>query len=152
MGPDEEENLMTLCVSCHRRVHRREKGRATGDPGEEDPSGLDGTSSSQKEVRDADLHYGVRFAADHPSTLPRLLSPNGKTSAIRAMLSSSGLDGHSIWLFHEKTDDFAVEKLFQAAANTAPAMIVLEDLDRAFPRVTSPGARSNARFFLRTKS
>jgi hypothetical protein len=64
---------------------------------------------------------------------------NGKTSLIRAMLSTSGLSGHSIRLFQEQTEDTHLEKMFQRAANSAPALVVIEDIDRAFPRVPSSG-------------
>jgi len=63
---------------------------------------------------------------------------NGKTSVIRAMLNGSKLDGHSIALFCEKTDDDHLERMFQIAASNAPSLIVLEDIDRAFPRMPSP--------------
>src|SRR5271156_4426748 len=62
---------------------------------------------------------------------------NGKTSVIRAMLNGGKLDGHSIALFSEKTDDYYLERMFQIAASNAPALIVLEDIDRAFPQVPS---------------
>jgi hypothetical protein len=66
---------------------------------------------------------------------------NGKTSLIRAMLNTSGLTGHSIRLFQEQTDDVTLEKMFRCAANTAPALVVIEDIDRAFPRLPSSGLR-----------
>src|SRR5271154_2496569 len=59
---------------------------------------------------------------------------NGKTSVIRAMLNGGKLDGHSIALFSEKTDDYYLERMFQLAASNAPSLIVLEDIDRAFPQ------------------
>ena len=62
---------------------------------------------------------------------------NGKTSVIRAMLNSGKLDGHSIALFSDKTDDHYLERMFQVAASHAPALIVLEDIDRAFPQAPS---------------
>lgn len=62
---------------------------------------------------------------------------NGKTSVIRAMLHSANLDGHTIALFHERTDDIYLERMFQVAASTAPSLIVLEDIDRAFSPVPS---------------
>src|ERR1039458_8204756 len=68
---------------------------------------------------------------------------NGKTSLIRAMLNTSGLSGHSIRLFQEHTDDAHLERMFRLAANSAPSLIVIEDIDRAFPRVPSPGVRCN---------
>jgi ATPase family associated with various cellular activities (AAA) len=68
---------------------------------------------------------------------------NGKTSLIRAMLHTSGLNGHSIRLFQELTDDVHLERMFRLAANSAPALVVIEDIDRAFPRVSSSGVRCN---------
>ena len=62
---------------------------------------------------------------------------NGKTSVIRAMLNGGKLDGHSIALFSDKTDDHYLERMFQIAASHAPALIVLEDIDRAFPQAPS---------------
>ena len=62
---------------------------------------------------------------------------NGKTSVIRAMLNSGKLDGHSVALFCEKTDDYHLERMFQIAASNAPSLIVLEDIDRAFPQASS---------------
>ena len=53
------------------------------------------------------------------------------------MLNGGKLDGHSIALFSEKTDDHYLERMFQIAASNAPALIVLEDIDRAFPQVPS---------------
>ena len=41
---------------------------------------------------------------------------NGKTSVIRAMLNGGKLDGHSIALFSDKTDDHYLERMFQLAA------------------------------------
>jgi hypothetical protein len=66
---------------------------------------------------------------------------NGKTSLIRAMLNTSGLNGHSIRLFQEQTDDAHLEKMFRFAANFAPSLVVIEDIDRAFPRVPSSDVR-----------
>jgi hypothetical protein len=68
---------------------------------------------------------------------------NGKTSLIRAMVNTSGLIGYSIRLFQENTDDGHLEKMFRLAANSAPSMVVIEDIDRAFPRVPSSGVRCN---------
>jgi hypothetical protein len=66
---------------------------------------------------------------------------NGKTSLIRAMLSTSGLNGHSIRLFQELTDDAHLERMFRYAAHSAPSLVVIEDIDRAFPRVPSSDLR-----------
>jgi chaperone BCS1 len=65
---------------------------------------------------------------------------DGKTSVVRAMLNGSKLDGHSIALFCEKTDDYYFERTFQLAASNAPSLITLEDIDRPFPRILSQPA------------
>jgi SpoVK/Ycf46/Vps4 family AAA+-type ATPase len=66
---------------------------------------------------------------------------NAKTSLIRAMLNASGLDGHSIRLFHEHTDDTHLERMFRFAASSAPSLVVIEDIDRAFSRIPLSDAR-----------
>jgi chaperone BCS1 len=68
---------------------------------------------------------------------------NGKTSLIRAMLNTSGLNGYSIRLFQQGTDDARLEQMFRVASNSAPSMVVIEDIDRAFPRVPSSGVQCN---------
>ncbi len=57
---------------------------------------------------------------------------NGKTSAVRAMLSHPGVGGHTINLFREHVDDDQLSALFDTAASNAPSVIVLEDIDRYF--------------------
>ncbi len=59
---------------------------------------------------------------------------NGKTSVIRAMLSRPGMTGFTMNFFSVGTDDSELEKLFDRAAAKAPSIIVLEDIDRAFPK------------------
>jgi SpoVK/Ycf46/Vps4 family AAA+-type ATPase len=58
---------------------------------------------------------------------------NGKSSAIRAMMTSQKIDAYTIRFFHSDTDDDTLEKMFDKACRRK-AMIVLEDLDRSFPR------------------
>jgi SpoVK/Ycf46/Vps4 family AAA+-type ATPase len=59
---------------------------------------------------------------------------NGKSTAIRAILSSRGLTAFTIRLFDEKANDEHLEYLFERAAKQAPAVVLLEDIDRCFPR------------------
>ena len=61
---------------------------------------------------------------------------NGKSSCIKAMMHSRKLDAYSIRLCSEYADDDDLYALFATAAEAAPSMVVLEDLDRAFPRHT----------------
>jgi cell division protease FtsH len=57
---------------------------------------------------------------------------NGKSSAIRAMLSRKGLSAHSIHLHLPDISDSDLLKMFEAAGDAAPAVIVLEDIDKGF--------------------
>jgi hypothetical protein len=59
---------------------------------------------------------------------------NGKTTAVRAMMCSKGLSAFTMRLFDERTSDGDLDELFDAAQKERPAMVLLEDLDRAFPR------------------
>lgn len=59
---------------------------------------------------------------------------NGKTSAIRAMLTSRGITGYTMRLFELNCSDSDLEGLFDEAGRNCPCIVVLEDLDRAFPR------------------
>jgi hypothetical protein len=59
---------------------------------------------------------------------------NGKSSAIRAMMTSRTLTAHTLRLFDSNTDDSSLDALFNDALRERPAMILLEDLDRAFPK------------------
>ena len=58
---------------------------------------------------------------------------NGKSSVIRAMLSTAGISGFTINPFRVFTDDDMMAAMFAEAAQTTPSIIVLEDLDRWFP-------------------
>ncbi len=59
---------------------------------------------------------------------------NGKSTAVRAMLTSGKLAAYTLRLFDSRTDDADMERVFEQAVDHAPAMILLEDIDRAFPR------------------
>jgi hypothetical protein len=67
---------------------------------------------------------------------------NGKTSAIRAMLSRPGMRGLTLNFFSPNVDDDDLEAVFERAAEFAPAIVVLEDLDRVFPKNQVSGTRS----------
>jgi SpoVK/Ycf46/Vps4 family AAA+-type ATPase len=58
---------------------------------------------------------------------------NGKSSVIRAMLSTAGISGFTINPFRVFTDDDMMAAMFAEAAQTTPSIIVLEDIDRWFP-------------------
>jgi hypothetical protein len=57
---------------------------------------------------------------------------NGKTSAVRAMLSRKGISAHSVHLHLPNVDDSDLLNMFEAAGNEAPSLVVLEDIDRCF--------------------
>jgi hypothetical protein len=59
---------------------------------------------------------------------------NGKTSVVRAMMGSRGLDAYTLRLACERTDDRDLEGVFGRAAEAAPSILLFEDLDRVFPR------------------
>jgi len=52
---------------------------------------------------------------------------------IRAMLSTAGISGFTLNPFRVFTDDDMMAAMFAEAAQSTPAIIVLEDLDRCFP-------------------
>lgn len=58
---------------------------------------------------------------------------NGKSSVIRAMLSTQGISGFTLNPFGTFSDDDMLTAMFNEAAQMTPAIIVLEDLDRCFP-------------------
>jgi hypothetical protein len=66
---------------------------------------------------------------------------NGKSTAVRAMMTSRGLTAHTLRLFDSNTDDASLDALFNRALQERPAMILLEDLDRAFPRTGETKSR-----------
>jgi ATPase family associated with various cellular activities (AAA) len=66
---------------------------------------------------------------------------NGKSTAIRAMMTSRGLTAHTLRLFDSNTDDASLDALFDHALTERPAMILLEDLDRAFPKTGETKSR-----------
>ena len=59
---------------------------------------------------------------------------NGKTSVIRAILTSARMSAYTIRMFDSCIEDEDMERLFERVVNHAPAMILFEDIDRAFPR------------------
>ena len=59
---------------------------------------------------------------------------NGKTSAIRAMMSSRNLNAYTLRFFDPDIEDGDLDHLFDKAQRHRPAIILLEDIDRAFPK------------------
>jgi len=58
---------------------------------------------------------------------------NGKSSVIRAMLSTAGISGFTLNAFRVFTDDDMMAAMFAEAAQSTLSIIVLEDIDRWFP-------------------
>jgi len=58
---------------------------------------------------------------------------NGKSSVIRAMLSTPGISGFTLNPFRYCTDDDMLTAMFREAAQSTPAVVVFEDLDRCYP-------------------
>jgi hypothetical protein len=69
---------------------------------------------------------------------------NGKSTAIRCMMSSRGLSAFTLRLFDKDVSDGDLEGVFDMALREHPALVVLEDLDRAFPK--SGSSRTNISF------
>jgi DNA polymerase III delta prime subunit len=59
---------------------------------------------------------------------------NGKSTAVRAMMTSRGLTAYTTRLFDSQVDDSDLDHLFELAVKNRPSMVLLEDLDRAFPK------------------
>jgi ATPase family associated with various cellular activities (AAA) len=59
---------------------------------------------------------------------------NGKSTAIRAMMTTRGLSAYTMRLFDRRKDDGDLDALFEKALRHRPALVLLEDLDRAFPK------------------
>ncbi len=59
---------------------------------------------------------------------------NGKTSVIRVMAAHPAISAYTINLNSEHIDDDSLTELFEAAYANAPALIILEDIDRLFPK------------------
>jgi SpoVK/Ycf46/Vps4 family AAA+-type ATPase len=57
------------------------------------------------------------------------------------MMTSRGLTAYTLRFFDGRTDDDDLDSLFEKAAKNSPAMIVLEDIDRVFPRNGHSGTK-----------
>lgn len=67
---------------------------------------------------------------------------NGKTSVIRAMLSRPGMCGLTLNFFSPEVDDDDLQGMFERAGDCAPSLVVMEDIDRAFPKNQISGTKS----------
>jgi len=82
--------------------------------------------SNKKWFRKAHLPYRRGYLLHGPPG-------NGKTTAVRCMMSAYGLTAYTIRLFDRETDDSTLQELFARAMKNSPAIVLLEDIDRAFP-------------------
>jgi chaperone BCS1 len=69
---------------------------------------------------------------------------NGKTSVIRAMLSRPGMCGLTLNFFSPGVDDDDLQAMFERAGECAPSLVVMEDIDRAFPKNQISGTKCKA--------
>jgi ATPase family associated with various cellular activities (AAA) len=67
---------------------------------------------------------------------------NGKTSVIKTMLSRPGMRGYTMNFFSMNVDDDDLQHLFERAAAAAPSIVIMEDLDRSFPKNQAAASRS----------
>jgi ATP-dependent 26S proteasome regulatory subunit len=65
----------------------------------------------------------------------------GKTSAIRAMMTSRALTAYTVRFFDAQVDDSDLDHLFELAVKNRPSMVLLEDLDSAFPKTGESKSR-----------
>jgi len=69
---------------------------------------------------------------------------NGKSSIIRAMLSTEGVTGFTMNPYdRSKIDEDRLAMLFSEAAESTPAVVILEDLDRCYPLEESQDSQKN---------
>jgi len=59
---------------------------------------------------------------------------NGKSTGNPRDDDQPRLTAYTIRFFDDKVDDEALERLFERAAQEAPSIVLLEDIDRSFPR------------------
>ena len=121
------------------RIHHYPDEPVSLQPADWDDVIMDDKAS--KLLRDDFLSFFERREWFHAKKLPfrrgyLLHGPpgNGKTSAVRAMLSHPGVTGYSIDLMARFIDDGDLRKFFKEAAANAPALILFEDIDRFFAR------------------
>jgi AAA+ superfamily predicted ATPase len=63
---------------------------------------------------------------------------NGKTAVARVVISCYGFNSYSISLSQPDVFDHQLTRMFSQAADNAPALVLLEDLDRFFPTGQPP--------------
>jgi hypothetical protein len=73
---------------------------------------------------------------------------NGKTSAIRAMMTSRNLNAHTLRFFGPELDDGDLDRLFDKVHRDRPAIVLFEDIDRAFPRTGESASRISLQHLL----
>jgi ATP-dependent 26S proteasome regulatory subunit len=65
-------------------------------------------------------------------------------------MSSRDLDAFTLRFFDPNTDDGDLDMLFDKAHRNRPAMVILEDIDRAFPRAGGSNCRLSLQHLLNT--
>lgn len=59
---------------------------------------------------------------------------NGKSSAVRALMTCRDLSAYTLRFFDRNIDDSDLDALFEKAHRHRPSVVLFEDLDRAFPK------------------
>ena len=75
---------------------------------------------------------------------------NGKTSAVRALMTSRGLNAYTLRFFDRNVDDRDLDDLFDNAQRQRPCIVLFEDLDRAFPMAGESRTRISLQHLLNT--
>jgi hypothetical protein len=75
---------------------------------------------------------------------------NGKSTAVRCLLTSHGLTAYTLRLFDKGTDDESLDELFRLALKTSPSVVLFEDIDRAFPKTGEYRTRISVQHLLNT--
>src|ERR1700720_1583853 len=74
------------------------------------------------------------FGTEDPQLQSNLLDQaNGKTATLRVMAAHPHIRAYTLDLSDSEEKSSDVLHLFQRAAENTPALVILEDLDRAFP-------------------
>lgn len=92
------------------------------------------------ESRDWFLSRGIPFRRGY-----LLYGPpgNGKTSVVRAMASMPGLSACTLSWGKRGVDDDDLSRLFEWASDHAPALVIMEDIDRHFSRGANAEPKHN---------
>ncbi len=75
---------------------------------------------------------------------------NGKSSAVRALMSSRDLNAYTLRFFDRNIDDSDLDTLFDKAYRHRPSIVLFEDIDRAFPKTGESRSKISLQHLLNT--